>query len=118
MGNISHPKKIEKPAKIIKTSTKRPVIITKLLIIAPKIRKIKFEEKVTQTPVTQKGKTPTSLEEIQQELGKMISEQLKGILPVDTLPKILNLAIWSMLAWILIFGGAQIASLGIKLIKQ
>jgi len=48
----------------------------------------------------------------------MIGEQLKGMLPVDTLPKILNLAVWSTLAWILIFGGAQISSLGIKLLKS
>jgi hypothetical protein len=48
----------------------------------------------------------------------MIGEQLKGMVPLDSLPKLLNLAVWSMLAFILIFGGAQIASLGIKLIKK
>ena len=78
----------------------------------------KIEEKVTQSPVTQKGKLPTSPESLQQEIGKMIGEQLKGMLPVDTLPKILNLAVWSTLAWILIFGGGQISSLGIKLLKS
>ena len=77
----------------------------------------KIEEKVTQAPPSQKGKLPTSPEALQQEIGKMIGEQLKGILPVDTLPKILNLFVWSTLAWILIFGGAQISSLGIKLLK-
>jgi len=78
----------------------------------------KIEEKVTQAPVTQNGKLPTSPEALQQEIGKMIGEQLKGILPVDTIPKILNLAVWSVLAWILIFGGAQISNLGIKLLKS
>jgi hypothetical protein len=75
------------------------------------------EEKVTQTPLSQKGKLPTSPEALQKEIGTMIGEQLKGILPVDTLYKILNLLCWSTLAWILIFGGAQISSLGIKLLK-
>ena len=75
----------------------------------------KIEEKTVQTPT---GKTPTSPEEIQQQLGQMISEQLKGIFPVDLLPKMLNLAVWSMLAGILIFGGSQISSLGIKLIRR
>jgi len=77
----------------------------------------KIEEKVTQVPSSQKGELPVSPEALQQEIGKMIGEQLKGILPVNTLPKILNLFVWSTLAWILIFGGAQISSLGIKLLK-
>jgi len=77
----------------------------------------KTEEKVTQVPSSANGKLPISPEALQQEIGKMIGEQLKGMLPVDTLPKILNLLCWSTLAWILIFGGAQISSLGIKLLK-
>jgi len=64
--------------------------------------------------LTQKGET----EDIQAQLEKMISEQLKGILPADSITKLLNLAVWSMLAFILIFGGTQISSLGIKLIKK
>jgi len=51
-------------------------------------------------------------------MEKMIGEQLKGIIPVDTLPKMLNLIVWSILAGLLIFGGAQISNLGIKLIKK
>ena len=54
----------------------------------------------------------------QAQMEKMISEQLKGILPVDTIPRLLNLIVWSILAGILIFGGAQISSLGIKLLKK
>jgi hypothetical protein len=57
-------------------------------------------------------------QDIQAQLQKMIGEQLKGILPADSITKLLNLAVWSMLAFILIFGGAQISSLGIKLIKK
>jgi len=56
--------------------------------------------------------------DIQAEMEKMIGEQLKGLLPTDVLPKILNLAVWSILAFILIFGGSQISGLGIKLIKK
>jgi hypothetical protein len=65
-----------------------------------------------------KGGIPTTQQEIQKELEKMIGEQLKGILPVATLPKLLNLIVWSMLAGILIFGDSQISSLGIKLLKK
>ena len=47
MGNINHPKNTKKPAKIIKISTKTPIKIKKILIIAPKIREIKFEKKTS-----------------------------------------------------------------------
>ena len=55
---------------------------------------------------------------LESQFQEMIGEQLKGIIPVDTLPKILNLAVWSIFAWILIMAGGQIAGLGIKLVKQ
>jgi hypothetical protein len=76
----------------------------------------KIETKETITPTT--GKIPTTQAELQKEMGKMIGEQLKEIIPVDTLPKLLNLITWSILAGILIFGGAQISGLGIKLLKK
>ncbi|MDI6603291.1 MAG: hypothetical protein QME57_04265 [Patescibacteria group bacterium] len=57
-------------------------------------------------------------QDIQAQLQQMLEEQLKGILPVDTLTKLLNLVVWSILAGILIFGGSQISGLGIKLIKK
>ncbi len=41
-----------------------------------------------------------------------------SLLPADFLPKTINLAAWSLLAWILISGGAQISSLGIKMVKS
>jgi len=70
-----------------------------------------------ETPAA-KGKVPATPEELQEEMGKMISEQLKGFLPTDTVPKMLNLVVWSMLVGLLIFGGGQIAGLGIKLTKK
>lgn len=66
------------------------------------------EEKIQSEP-----KTPVS----QEEIPEAIMEKLKEIFPSDAIPKFLNLSIWMMLAGILIFGGTQIASLGIKLIK-
>jgi len=85
---------------------------------APLPEFFEIEGKAAQAPATPKGQVPTSLEEMQQEIGQMLGEQLKGLLPEDFLPKILNLVIWSMLAGILIFGGAQISGLGIKLLKS
>jgi len=51
------------------------------------------------------------------QIQQMINNQLKEILPASSIFEMLNLAAWSILAGILIFGGAQISSLGIKLIK-
>jgi hypothetical protein len=50
-------------------------------------------------------------------MGEILAEQLKEIFPKESLTKISNLIVWSILAWILIFGGSQISSLGIKLLK-
>ncbi len=58
--------------------------------------------------------TPKAIEE---EMERIIGEQLKEVLPVDAFSVILNLIIWSIFAGILIFGGAQISGIGIKLIK-
>lgn len=74
-------------------------------------------EKGIEINETPQGGLPTSAEELQQQLGQMINEQLKGILPMESLNKIFNLGIWSILAGILIFGGSQIAGLGIRLLK-
>jgi hypothetical protein len=73
----------------------------------------KIQNQVPQT----KKKSPTTLEEIQQKFGEILAEQLKEILPKESVMKALNLISWSIFAGILIFGGSQISSLGIKLLK-
>jgi len=72
-----------------------------------------------QDSVTQKEGGAMSLEEqLQQQMQTAIGEQLQGILPADSIITLFNLMAWSILAFILIFGGGQIAGLGIKLIKK
>lgn len=84
----------------------------------PEIFKIEKEEVSVQSAQSAKQ---TKNQDIQAQVEKMISqqigEQLKGILPVDFLPKLLNLISWSIFAGILILAGGHISSLGIKLIK-
>ncbi len=78
-----------------------------------------FEMGTEEGVLTQAGTTgELTPEDIQSQMQQMIGEQIKGLLPVNTIPKLLNLAIWSILAGLLIFGGGQIAGLGIKLIKK
>lgn len=76
----------------------------------PEFFQIPKEEKTSSAPL--------GSQDVQAQLQKMIGEQLKGFLPPDFISKTLNLTVWSMLAFILMSGGAKIAGLGIKLIKN
>ena len=58
-----------------------------------------------------------SSQDPQKQLNEEMSKQLNRMIPADTLPKILNLLSWSILAGIFVFSGSQIASLGIKMIR-
>ena len=51
------------------------------------------------------------------ELQRMLSEQLENLIPLDSIIKFSNLAVWTIGAWILIMGGGKISELGIKLIR-
>jgi len=66
------------------------------------------------------SKTPTEGGVLtgQDQITQMISQQLGNLLPLDSLPLILNLIVWTIGAGVLIFGGAQISGLGIKLMKN
>ena len=53
----------------------------------------------------------------EQQLDALMQQQLAKLLPQDTIVKTLNLFTWSIFAGILIFGGMQLGSLGIKLLR-
>jgi hypothetical protein len=54
----------------------------------------------------------------QQILEEIIIKEMKNLFPIEFLPKFLNLISFSIFAGLFIFGGSQIASLGIKMIKN
>jgi len=56
--------------------------------------------------------------DVQRQMEELVGEQLKGMIPSGSVTKLLNLIAWSILAFIFIFGGAQISGLGIKLIRR
>ncbi len=58
---------------------------------------------------------PLSLEE---KFQQKISEAFKEAIPIEEIYKFLNLISFSIFCGIFIFGGGQIATLGIKLIKR
>ena len=72
----------------------------------------------TSTEGTSQSEEELNLFDIEEQLNKVIGEQLKGVIPINSITKLFNLISWSILAFILIFGGSQIAVLGIKLINK
>lgn len=52
------------------------------------------------------------------QIQEMINQELKGMIPANGLTETLNLAAWSLLAFILIFGGGEISTLGIRLLNK
>jgi len=64
-----------------------------------------------------KAGTAGNLQDLQKQLNEEISKQIAQLIPADTLPQILNLLSWSILAGIFIIGGGQIAGLGVKMLK-
>jgi len=55
--------------------------------------------------------------ESMEDLEQMTIQQLLESIPLDTLPRLINLVVWSTLAFILIFGGGQISKIGVRMIK-
>ncbi|MFH1423856.1 MAG: hypothetical protein ABIG29_02820 [Candidatus Nealsonbacteria bacterium] len=69
---------------------------------------------IFQTPAETKI---TDSQDVQVQMQKIIQDQLKGLVPTGSPAAFLNMISWSILAGILILGGAQIAGLGIKLLN-
>lgn len=56
--------------------------------------------------------------EMQDALQKNITDQFERLIPSDAISKIMNLSSWSIFAFILIYAGTKISSLGISLLKN
>jgi hypothetical protein len=81
---------------------------------APEIFKV--EEK-TEMVLPQKEKAGDLAAQAEKTAGEEFQKQFQKMIPAGSVPQLLNLISWSILAGILIFGGAQISGLGIGLIK-
>lgn len=64
------------------------------------------------------GQLPLSPETLQQQLNLLLKEQLQSLFPTDAIFRILNFSAFSVFLGLLIFGGSQIAGIGIKLLKE
>lgn len=88
---------------------------------APKIFKI--ESQAQECPVVaEKSANGKQLQEIEEQVKKIIEgqlkEQIKEFFPPEFIAKILNLGAWALFAWIVFLAGGRISSIGIKLIKN
>ncbi len=52
------------------------------------------------------------------EIEELLEDQFSTMLPAGAMGKMFNLIAWSVLAFILIFGGSHLATLGIKILKE
>lgn len=59
-----------------------------------------------------------SPEEVQDQMQKVIKEQIGNMMPIEFTGKLFNLISWSIFASILIFAGSRVSSIGIKLIRR
>ncbi len=51
-------------------------------------------------------------------LNDMVQEQLSSFISKESILNLLNITVYSLFAFILIFGGAKISEIGIKLLKE
>lgn len=81
---------------------------------APEIFKLeKANEKTEEVDLS--GFSP---EEIQDQMQKVIEEQISNIMPAEFTSKLFNLISWSIFAGILIFAGSRVSSIGIRLMRK
>ncbi|MGB3988292.1 MAG: hypothetical protein WBK67_01200 [Minisyncoccales bacterium] len=66
----------------------------------------------------EKPKVSVDLNDPEIDLNQIMAEQIQSTIPFDAIFDILNLISWSILSFIVIFGGSKISGLGIKLLKK
>lgn len=72
--------------------------------------------------VSDNTKSTDQLQGLSGDIQNLVQEKLQGqfdsLIPKDTVPKLLNLISWSILAGIFILGGSHISGIGIKMLKK
>ncbi|PIW92788.1 MAG: hypothetical protein COX88_00970 [Candidatus Nealsonbacteria bacterium CG_4_10_14_0_2_um_filter_35_20] len=87
----------------------------------PQIFEIEEEKEIS--PGSKEGiSIPSTQKELQQQAQEQVQEQFMGefkkMLPKNTIPGLLNMTCWLAFASFLVFAGAQISGLGIRLLKS
>jgi hypothetical protein len=61
---------------------------------------------------------PSSSVLSQEDLQKMMAEQLSKMIPQNYIFKLMNLTSWSIFAWILVLIGGKVSSIGVSLLRE
>ena len=69
------------------------------------------------TPKQSAG-TTAAPQDIEAQVNALLGQQLQNLLPENTISRMLNLFAWSAFAGLAIFGGTQLAGLGVKLLAS
>ncbi len=79
----------------------------------------KEPSEVFSEPVKEMGvSTSSGIQDVEQQIQGLLQKQLASLLPEDTISKTLNLFSWSIFAGILMFGGTQLAGIGVRLLNN
>jgi hypothetical protein len=82
----------------------------------------KFSDEVSSEIKSQQDsdadKNNLTQDELQREMEKIVSSQVKDIIPQELIYKILNLISWSIFAAILFWGGGKISLIGVGMLKE
>lgn len=57
-------------------------------------------------------------EDMEKKARQIISQELSNLFPVENINQFFNLIAWSIIAGVIIFAGAQLSQLGIRLLKN
>ena len=63
------------------------------------------------------GSAADAQAQMQQAIGQATNQAVSNMLPADSIAKLLNAIAWSIFATFLVYAGAQIAGIGIKLVS-
>lgn len=64
---------------------------------------------------SRKTESGSIVQDLQNQIAGGIAKQISQAIPSDSISKALNLFSWSTFAWLIVFAGAQISGLGIKM---
>ena len=76
---------------------------------------------VVVVPTADQNKVVTSVvdaqAQMQQAIGQAMAQAVNGMIPLGAIEKLLNAIMWSVFATFLVYAGAKVAEIGVKLIS-
>lgn len=87
----------------------------------PAIFKAPLLAQAVVVPTADQNKVATSVvdaqAQMQQAIGQATAQAVNGMIPLGSMEKLLNAIMWSVFATFLVYAGAKVAEIGVKLIS-